>query len=278
SSPLLTLISSLIVLINCFYFPRLLFLFISITKLCLDLDFSGQKLPYRKKQDDCNFLLLPCHPDGRDESLIYGDIAPNKNRNAVPCTATGCTWPKTGSYVYIPVDISPVYSVAERNIIINGLVSFYTSTCIRFVWKNSRVGTQCSSYLGRQGGLQIVTLQRNGCVYHSMVQHSVNHALGFHHEHVRSDRDSYVRVLTQNIIPGQEQNFVKIPTNNLGTPYDFNSIMHYNKYAFSINGQPTLLSRANPSLNFGTATSMSANDITRINRLYRCCEKNIKLF
>uniref|UniRef100_A0A3B5KS55 Metalloendopeptidase n=1 Tax=Xiphophorus couchianus TaxID=32473 RepID=A0A3B5KS55_9TELE len=224
------------------------------------------------------------------KSLIYGDIAPNKNRNAVPCTATGCTWPKTGSYVYIPVDISPVYSVAERNIIINGLVSFYTSTCIRFVWKNSAhrdylyffPGSGCSSYLGRQGGLQIVTLQRNGCVYHSMVQHSVNHALGFHHEHVRSDRDSYVRVLTQNIIPGRRWLDLKtklvVFSLTMSADAFCSSLPLSSRYAFSINGQPTLLSRANPSLNFGTATSMSANDITRINRLYRCCEKNIKLF
>ncbi|XP_032415939.1 high choriolytic enzyme 1-like isoform X1 [Xiphophorus hellerii] len=210
--------------------------------------------------------------------LIYGDIAPSKNRNAVPCTATGCTWPKTGSYVYIPVDISPAYSLAERNIIINGLVSFHTSTCIRFVWRNSAhrdyiyfyPGTGCWSYLGRQGGLQQVSLQKNGCMYHSTVQHEVNHALGFHHEQVRSDRDSYVQVLTQNIIPGQEHNFVKIQTNNLGTPYDFNSVMHYHKFSFSRNGLPTLLSKTNPSLDFGRATSMSANDITRINRLYRC--------
>uniref|UniRef100_A0A3B3V572 Metalloendopeptidase n=1 Tax=Poecilia latipinna TaxID=48699 RepID=A0A3B3V572_9TELE len=211
--------------------------------------------------------------------LIYGDIAPSKSRNAVPCTATGCKWPKSGDYVYIPVYISSSYTSAERNIIIRGLVSFHSSTCIRFVWRTSHVdylyfysGTGCWSYLGRQGGLQAVSLRNNGCLYHSTVQHEVSHALGFHHEQVRSDRDSYVQVLPQNIIPGYEHNFEKIQTNNLGTPYDFNSVMHYTKYAFSKNGQPTLLSKANPSLDFGRATSMSANDIARINKLYGCSE------
>ncbi|XP_008404243.1 high choriolytic enzyme 1-like [Poecilia reticulata] len=210
--------------------------------------------------------------------LIHGDIAPSKSRNAVPCTATGCKWPKTGSYVYVPVQISPSFTPAEQDIIIRGLVSFYTSTCIRFVWRNVNhrdflnfySGSGCWSYLGRQGGPQDVSLMKNGCLYHSTVQHEVSHALGFHHEQVRSDRDSYVRVLPQNIIPGNEHNFVKIQTNNLGTPYDFNSVMHYNKFAFSKNGQPTLLSKANPSLDFGRATSMSANDIARINKLYGC--------
>ncbi|KAM4744337.1 high choriolytic enzyme 1-like [Anableps anableps] len=212
--------------------------------------------------------------------LIYGDIAPSKNRNAVPCTAMGCKWPKSGSYVYIPIYISSSYSTAERNIIIQGLVSFHYSTCIRFVWRNWRhrdylyfySGTGCWSYLGRQGGGQLVSLRKNGCLYQSTVQHEVNHALGFHHEQVRSDRDSYIRILTQNIIPGREHNFEKVQTNNLGTPYDFNSVMHYSKYAFSRNGQPTILSKANPSLDFGKASSMSANDIARINKLYRCCE------
>ncbi|XP_008404244.1 high choriolytic enzyme 1-like [Poecilia reticulata] len=210
--------------------------------------------------------------------LIYGDIAPSKSRNADPCTATGCKWPKSESYVYVPVQISPLYTQEERNVILRGLLSFHTSTCIRFVWKNVThqdfvyfySGTGCWSSLGRQGGLQVVSLMKNGCLYHSTVQHEVSHALGFHHEQVRSDRDSYVQVLPENIIPGNEKNFDKVQTNNLGTPYDFNSVMHYNKYGFSKNGQPTLLSKANPSLDFGRATSMSANDIARINKLYGC--------
>ncbi|CAG12479.1 unnamed protein product, partial [Tetraodon nigroviridis] len=60
----------------------------------------------------------------------------------------------------------------------------------------------CWSYVGRQGGRQDVSLQARGCLYHEVVQHEVLHALGFHHEQVRSDRDNYIRILTENIIPG----------------------------------------------------------------------------
>ncbi|MED6276024.1 hypothetical protein CHARACLAT_032718, partial [Characodon lateralis] len=141
--------------------------------------------------------------------LIFGDIAPTKNRNAVPCTATGCKWPKSGGFVYIPVQIGSEYTTAERNLIINSLVSFHSATCIRFVWRESShrdflyfySGSGCWSYLGRQGGGQLVSLMKNGCLYQSTVQHEVNHALGFHHEQVRSDRDNFVRILTQNIQP-----------------------------------------------------------------------------
>ncbi|KAK1890747.1 Low choriolytic enzyme [Dissostichus eleginoides] len=91
----------------------------------------------------------------------------------------------------------------------------------------------------------------------------------FHHEQVRSDIDRYVSILSQNIKPGKEDNFKKQQTNNLGTPYDFNSVMHYGKYAFSKNKEPTILAKKNLSRNFGTARTMSKNDIARVNKLYR---------
>lgn len=62
---------------------------------------------------------------------------------------------------------------------------------------------RCYSYVGRQSRGQGISLQRNGCLFQSTVQHEVLHALGFHHEQVRSDRDQYVKILTENIIPGQ---------------------------------------------------------------------------
>uniref|UniRef100_A0A665WSZ4 Metalloendopeptidase n=1 Tax=Echeneis naucrates TaxID=173247 RepID=A0A665WSZ4_ECHNA len=218
--------------------------------------------------------------------LTYGDIVPNLKRNAVPCTATGCKWPKTGRYVWIPVSISSSYSTNERNVIIRTLVSFNQSTCIRFKWKTEQdrdylyffSGSGCWSYLGRQGGRQRVSLRRNGCLFTDIVQHEILHALGFHHEQVRSDRDNHVRILTENIQEGQERNFNKVKTNNLGTPYDFDSVMHYSKFAFSKNGKPTILAKRDPNRDFGQSTSMNANDIARVNKLYQCCEFLINTF
>ncbi|KAL6113632.1 uncharacterized protein ACO6RY_11868 [Pungitius sinensis] len=134
---------------------------------------------------------------GIDTRLEHGDIVPNLQRNADPCVSSGCKWPKSGSYVYVPVIISNEYTRNEQNIIIQSLLTFHRTTCIRFVWRRTQKqylsffsGSGCWSYLGRQSQGQQVSLRRNGCLFTDTVQHDVLHALGFHHEQVRSDRDA----------------------------------------------------------------------------------------
>ncbi|XP_042265108.1 low choriolytic enzyme-like isoform X1 [Thunnus maccoyii] len=215
-----------------------------------------------------------------DEPLVmFGDIAvPTGLGNADPCTARGCLWPKASDgNVYVPYRISNQYSRRERDIIIRGLRSFAQSTCVRFTPVNrqrdfvdiqSRSG--CYSFVGRRGNSQIVSLSRQGCVFHQIVQHELLHALGFNHEQTRSDRDRHVRILLQNVIRGQEHNFRRIRTNNLGTPYDYSSVMHYGRYAFSRNREPTIVPIPNSNVAIGRAVQMSRVDILRVNRLYRC--------
>ncbi|KAK5617120.1 hypothetical protein CRENBAI_012636 [Crenichthys baileyi] len=129
-------------------------------------------------------------------------------------------------------------------------------------------GRRCWSYIGRQKGGQKISLKRKGCLSRSTIQHEVLHALGFNHEQVCSDRDKYVRILYKNIKPGLEHNFQKKEANNLGTPYDFSSVMQYPNHAFSKNGKPTIVAKCNPKLKFGHAKQMSVNDIIRIKKLY----------
>ncbi|MBW4002342.1 peptidase M12, partial [Neisseria meningitidis] len=73
-----------------------------------------------------------------------------------------------------------------------------------------------------------------------------------------------------NIMDGMDYNFYKINTLNQGTPYDYNSVMQYEKYAFSKNNLPTMMPIPNSNVSFGQATQMSKNDIDRLNRLYKC--------
>uniref|UniRef100_A0A3P9DUE1 Metalloendopeptidase n=1 Tax=Maylandia zebra TaxID=106582 RepID=A0A3P9DUE1_9CICH len=210
-----------------------------------------------------------------DEPLvIFGDIAvPTGLQNADPCTARGCLWPKNNGRVVVPYRISDQYSRRERDVIEQGLRSFEAATCVSFRPQSRErdfLDIQCYSFVGRRGGGQIVSLSRQGCVFHQIVQHEVLHALGFDHEQTRSDRDQHVRILLENVIPGMEHNFRKINTRNLDTPYDYNSVMHYGRFAFSRDREPTIVPIPDENVAIGRATEMSANDILRVNRLYTC--------
>ncbi|XP_008404250.1 high choriolytic enzyme 1-like isoform X2 [Poecilia reticulata] len=257
--------------------PALLFILIFTVA---DVTLSAPVDDYENDESVGDSEIVPRPKADLKTATLQGDIAvPNTlSRNADECTERGCKWPKSGPYVYVPYYISKDFSQEERDIIIRGLQGFNQSTCIRLVpWKpehrdyihiESKDG--CWSYVGRQNGGQYLSLQKSGCVYNEVVQHEILHALGFNHEQVRSDRDDYVRILFDNIEPNFKFAFEKKKTNNLGTPYDFTSVMEYRNDAFSKNGKPTIVARCNPKLKFGNSKEMSANDIIRINKLYEC--------
>lgn len=95
---------------------------------------------------------------------------------------------------------------------------------------------------------QVVNIQSPGCTKKGVgtTIHELMHALGFLHEQNREERDEYVDVLYENIRLGKESNFDKASdgtTTGFGVPYDYGSVMHYSRYAFSINGKPTLVTK-----------------------------------
>jgi hypothetical protein len=89
------------------------------------------------------------------------------------------------------------------------------------------------SAVGMIGGQQFIHIGSTSW-NRPTICHELGHTLGLIHEQQRSDRDSFVTILTNNIIPGQEGNFVKL-TNSLNkTAYDFLSIMEYPRNQLSI--------------------------------------------
>ncbi|XP_062845368.1 high choriolytic enzyme 1-like [Trichomycterus rosablanca] len=212
-----------------------------------------------------------------DPKLMFGDIVMHTGfQNAHPCIFSGCMWPKySDGRVYVPYAIANHYSYPEIATIERALQSFARSTCIQFVPRSREPDfiyiqslTGCYSRVGRTGGMQTLSLARHGCIYHHVIQHELLHALGFVHEHSRSDRDNYVRIHLENVIPGQEHNFDKIQTNNLNTPYDYNSVIQYGGLFFSSNQRPTIIPIPDSSVPIGQATQMSHYDIQRVNNLY----------
>jgi hypothetical protein len=90
----------------------------------------------------------------------------------------------------------------------------------------------CQSDIGRQGGVQRVRIGLTCSI--GTIIHEIGHTVGLSHEHNRFDRDKYVRVEWDNIVNGQATNFTRPsePSVMLGK-YDYNSIMHYDRFAFS---------------------------------------------
>ncbi|XP_028402560.1 zinc metalloproteinase nas-15-like [Dendronephthya gigantea] len=138
----------------------------------------------------------------------------------------------------------------------------------------------CYSYIGRLSGISGFSQSQDisigiGCNFKSTIVHEFLHALGFWHEQSRPDRDDYVTILWQNIRRGVENNFQKHgseKTTNLGVEYDYESVMHYGRTAFSVNGQPTIVRKDDPEGALGQRTygGLSAKDAEEINIFYNC--------
>ncbi len=136
-----------------------------------------------------------------------------------------------------------------------------------FVTFRPKPGGACYANIGRIGGQQFIDLGE-GCLKGQVI-HEIGHVLGLWHEQGRADRDSYVTVHFENVIPEFKSAFDQnlSQTNDWGA-YDYYSIMHYPPYGFSKNGHPTL-TRKNGSIDIGQRASLSSQDIAAIETLYR---------
>lgn len=65
-----------------------------------------------------------------------------------------------------------------------------------FIIKNIKVGRTYT-------GAQELSLKKGSCTYKGTVVHELMHAIGFHHEQNRPDRDQHIRVDFSNIDPGK---------------------------------------------------------------------------
>ncbi|MBC7870720.1 MAG: S8 family serine peptidase, partial [Chitinophagaceae bacterium] len=91
-----------------------------------------------------------------------------------------------------------------------------------------------NSPVGRVGGQQTLNMVSWGAKF--VIVHELGHAIGLSHEHQRPGRDTFVTIVMGNVQAGQAGNFNLIDdddSTNIGN-YDFNSVMHYGEYAFSV--------------------------------------------
>ncbi|XP_003941308.1 astacin-like metalloendopeptidase [Saimiri boliviensis] len=237
---------------------------------------EGTQASWDKDIPSINQGLIP-EETPESSFLIEGDIVrPSPFRLL---SATSNKWPKGGGgVVEVPFLLSSKYSEPSRQVILEALAEFERSTCIRFVtYQGQRDFISiipmygCFSSVGRSGGMQVVSLAP-ACLQkgQGIVLHELMHVLGFWHEHARADRDRYIHVNWNEILPGFEINFIKSRSSNMLTPYDYSSVMHYGRLAFSRRGLPTITPLWAPSVHIGQRWNLSASDITRVLKLYGC--------
>lgn len=212
------------------------------------------------------------------ETLRFITQDPN-SRNAI--TYPHGLWPSNT----VPYIIDRSIGQQGVKAINDAIKDYHSQTCLKFVSRTTQrnyirftVGGGCSSSVGRTArGEQKINLHRN-CWFKGVVIHEIAHAIGFFHEQSRSDRNSYVKILYENIEIGKENNFDKFnqgEIQHLGEPYDYSSIMHYGPDSFTRNGRPTIMGLRSGSNQMGQRKGFSANDVRQINKLYKCPAKPV---
>ncbi|NXO13793.1 MEP1A protein, partial [Oriolus oriolus] len=207
--------------------------------------------------------------------LFQGDILlPKNQRNALRNETYRWKFP-------IPYILGDDLDLNAKGVILQAFEMFRLKSCIDF---KPYEGERTYIFFSKQSGCwsMVGDLQTgqnlsigSGCDYRAIVEHEILHALGFYHEQSRMDRDDYVNIWWDEIIAGREHNFAKYDDSHitdLNTPYDYESLMHYQPLSFNKNeGVPTITTKI-PAFDdiIGQRLDLSAIDLERLNRMYNC--------
>jgi astacin (peptidase family M12A) len=180
----------------------------------------------------------------------------------------------------IPYEIDA--ALPNKNRVTDAIAHWESKTPFRFPLRTAANAAQfpdyvrftdasgCWSRLGRQGGQQIISLG-TGCTTGNAI-HEIGHTVGLWHEQSREDRDLFVTIKWQNIQTGMAAQFNQHITDgdDLG-PYDYGSIMHYPRTAFSKNDQDTIVPTNPANAQIGQRQGLSAGDIAAVKAMYPGC-------
>ncbi|XP_030022632.1 seminal metalloprotease 1 isoform X2 [Manduca sexta] len=211
--------------------------------------------------------------------LIVKNVAEGLSRNGLKDTTK--RWPNNEVIYYIQGEH---FNGDQIQAIQQGIDDIAQASCVKFrpykkgdrdavVIQGSRRG--CFSQVGYQGGYQILNLSGRhpagrGCFRHGTVVHELLHTLGFYHMQSSPDRDDYINVIWENILQPARHNFRKynsFAVSDFGVGYDYDSVLHYSRRAFSANGQDTLVPKQGGA-DIGQRVGLSDKDTKKLNKMY----------
>ena len=94
-------------------------------------------------------------------------------------------------------------------------------------------GIVCSFECWRRFGINIYDLFVFS-FQKATVIHEIMHAIGMHHEHQRSDRDTYLDMLWQNVQNGQQNHNMQLETTDNKNSFDAGSLLQYDLKVINI--------------------------------------------
>lgn len=254
--------------------PQILAASNDYSKMRIKLPFATEEKDYLVEKTGHFFIL-----DG--DIIVGNDFPKTQSYSTVPNNAfTHFQW--TNATIPIVIDAS-IYANGLGAIVHSGIEAFNSKTELCLVPRTNEddyikisfstslgINVAGISPIGRQGGGQSLFLAPSASK--GTVMHEMLHAAGFYHEQSRSDRDQFVKIHEENLMPGRINQFQIEPGLTQST-YDYCSIMHYPSTAFSKNMLPTIecvlsgLSVPCPTC-LGNRADFSPKDIEGIDKFY----------
>ncbi|XP_059153168.1 zinc metalloproteinase nas-13-like [Physella acuta] len=183
----------------------------------------------------------------------------------------------TNCNVYYEID-SSIIDDNDKKLIRQAIGEWEKYTCLVFSESRSnqnriqfKDGGGCYSQLGMQSKPQPIALAP-GCRTPGIIAHEIGHAIGWYHEHMRPDRDTYIKINLDSVPMRFQDNFKKYDESIINTydiDYDYTSIMHYGTGTL-----PGSITTLDPEFQdkIGQREGFSFKDIKLANVMYSCAE------